>query len=902
MTCPSSISYSGIDIRCCSQLGLNFGQDNAALQLCEKTEVVIRRLYEAFNSSRSDVHSMRTALFLRAVALGLRPLESAESSNTRGGGGDGGGGEDDHNDGDDEEVPQSQASRRAVTTATRSSTSVGAMTTQQFCSSCRDAAQGRWHDAPACFLRVKCLAVRLTSFALNQLTYRGSSVLHSDLQLARDVTRQQLLAITSEQPQTLQQLPCFAVLFLHDLVNLACACSTYTINDKMLQSLQCDSIALLEKIILLFFNTTDPDAADAGLGSSNKILSQFISQILSAVRPCLGGSYSPELSSRASSVVCLLIAGGFLADKVAVRRLIKLLFASTEEKDKDKDNIALIQRRARVSEDTSDVLAVLGHIVEVQSLAQLHLLSLQSFLTKDVEPAVRSAIVSTLQEHISHLSSVWAGMVIDAVRVLQPLPATEAIAPQDGNGNSSSAKSNQSSSSLENGAVSCIWPEMTIETDPRRGGIIYTSDVQYKDLISPLKRSLPVFLAAVTASPACRKESVCELFSVCSIALCELMTEYVNIQAVVSQSETNIFCSQQAYLLSAAHNIAKYELEQQSSNQSCNIPVAEWANVAAMFAQQVLRPAVVEYYSPSVLSTVINMSIDTLSLMFSLAALDSDSSGNDSASFLKTPTPATPTTPVSKRAPNITRINTSSDLQGADEKQSLFAWLWTSALVLASRVFPFSFAGNADVVHATALGGTLPDLSPVTVLTASDDSLKTLSCALTAGCGEDKEKTGLNNDVNKLVYLLACLARHGSQLQRTYVCRMLVGALPVVCGQLTRMKQLSQRDSVIMFWTNQLIDILKYCVPSQENEMSTHAAVQPSPIETSAVASSFMRVALDELASWHKELLAGESTGLLSNPDCAAAAVDSLFYLWKQACSLTVDVSGLSKMFICSPV
>jgi hypothetical protein len=915
VSCPSSISFSGIDIRCCSQLGLDFGQDNAALVLGAKIEDVIRLLYERHISSNSDCNTMHSVLFLRAIALGLRSTESAASAGRSGGSGAGQDGEDNANEGEDEEGDEGPSPSRAVQSAsvlkrgsTPGVTAGGAVaaaagntwTTQQYCNKCRDMAVNRWLDAPTCFLRVKCLTVKMAALALNQLTYGSSSAAHSDLELAREQTRlnlQQFGAVPGDAD--MMGIPCFATLFLHDLVNTACACSTYTINDKVLQCLQIESIGLLQKIVLLFFQTVDPDAVDPG---ADKLLSQFLSQIVSSVRPCLGATYSPSLAAVSGSVICLLINGGFLSDKVAVRRLIKLLFASTDEKEKDKDrdqSVAPIQTRARASDDTSDSLAVIGHVAEVATLANLYLLTINNPLTKDVETSVRAAITSTLQEYVPSLGTVWYAMIMDGARVLQTLPKAPAAEDNSSKDNGTATVSEvERTENGHNGQKNgySVWPEMTFETDPRRGGLVYSHDIPYSELISALRKNLPVFLAASTSSSAIlTKENADVLFSTCYAAMSSLCAAYENIEDVVMHSDTNIFATQQSYLLVAMTNVCKFDLDLLGSSRN-RIPVVEWANTATLLGYQLFAPKIMRFYSPTVLASTISSSIELLSILYGFVHAGDNSSDGVDASFLRTPTvdASSPTTPTKKKSPNLTKIKTSSDVLETtpEDREKLSTWLWTTSLIVATRVLPFIFAGDAATLHATIMHGELPKLASVASV-VTEENTATVSSFLHAPAIDEHGRGSAGGDhsnaVSKLICLLVCLAKRGTQTQKLFAARLLTNALPVICVVLAKLKQTQRKDAIVGQWVGQLLELVKMTLPPK-SDFNMRSAPEPTPEETNIVARSLGQVVMADLGAWHQRISHPDcpSTGLFA-ADGLSSLVDGIFAVWKQVNSLVAD-------------
>jgi hypothetical protein len=68
-------------------------------------------------------------------------------------------------------------------------------------------------------------------------------------------------------------------------------------------------------------------------GRQEMFLDQYISQIVAAVRPCLTTKWASHLVWHATNVIFQLFVGGYLKDKVLVKRLGKLIFAAYEVPD-----------------------------------------------------------------------------------------------------------------------------------------------------------------------------------------------------------------------------------------------------------------------------------------------------------------------------------------------------------------------------------------------------------------------------------------------------------------------------------------------------------------------------------------------------------------------------------------
>jgi hypothetical protein len=146
----------------------------------------------------------------------------------------------------------------------------------------------------------------------------------------------------SFQYQELVELPFSLSFFLNDLMTLACMMSTHTMNDKNIYFLQGKGMDLLHQVIVLFLQTQDPDVISTSTSASeevnnpgsveNKILTQFLSQILGAIRHSFTlPTYFTPIHSSSQHLLVLLIKNGFQSDKVAIKRLWKCILGYLEE-------------------------------------------------------------------------------------------------------------------------------------------------------------------------------------------------------------------------------------------------------------------------------------------------------------------------------------------------------------------------------------------------------------------------------------------------------------------------------------------------------------------------------------------------------------------------------------------
>ncbi|KAJ1394616.1 hypothetical protein B484DRAFT_407830, partial [Ochromonadaceae sp. CCMP2298] len=97
----------------------------------------------------------------------------------------------------------------------------------------------------------------------------------------------------------LAPVPRYLSLFLTDLVNLACACATFALEERPVLLLQTEAAVLVQRTVELFLTSADPDyklAGGGGMGEvvEGRLLHQFTSQLLSTVRTNLTSAASPQ--------------------------------------------------------------------------------------------------------------------------------------------------------------------------------------------------------------------------------------------------------------------------------------------------------------------------------------------------------------------------------------------------------------------------------------------------------------------------------------------------------------------------------------------------------------------------------------------------------------------------------
>lgn len=261
----------------------------------------------------------------------------------------------------------------------------------------------------------------------------------------------------------LNDVPCYLALFMHDVINLACACASFTIDDNRILGLLKVSIHLLKGTVDLFKRSLDPDS-DSSQAAPTKVLSQFISQLMSAVRPCFTLSRSPALLGLAGTLTITLIEEGLVVDKVVLKRLVKAL-TQTEEMTQNSSsarNINITDSavstglpdstsvRAAVSLEDNEDVGALEHIMRACAAARLYSLANDATPHTDAE-AMRPGSDSTSSPHhngaaaagggggvgegvssdacacinavmksrIPHFRALWLAIAVDSARVMQ---------------------------------------------------------------------------------------------------------------------------------------------------------------------------------------------------------------------------------------------------------------------------------------------------------------------------------------------------------------------------------------------------------------------------------------------------------------------------------------------------
>jgi hypothetical protein len=138
------------------------------------------------------------------------------------------------------------------------------------------------------------------------------------------------------------------------------------------------------------------------------------------------------------TLLCDLIRGGYVSDKIVLRRLVKLVVCYCEQGG----NITALTAAETTAAVTTEPLPVQApqspvvsatrsavlHIVHAAILAELYGLgtSGDTKMTRFVASAVKAALISMIQEHQAVLSPLWFAVVVDGARLLWAASATSA--------------------------------------------------------------------------------------------------------------------------------------------------------------------------------------------------------------------------------------------------------------------------------------------------------------------------------------------------------------------------------------------------------------------------------------------------------------------------------------------
>jgi len=397
---------------------------------------------------------------------------------------------------------------------------LGFMTYQTYIGYCRDFTLKRSPDFSLSRAELKCVAMKCAAIAIAGICPTDSRRSHLDLAVARKNTATLLSELGNTTSESnLKKIPMFLPLFLNDVVNLACAGATYTVDDKPISQLQHESMFLILDIIRLFKRAHDPDiqidsSMDLQYTSENMILTQFLSQLLGAIRVCLATPQSPDLFLCSGSVFCDLIKYNFVTDPTTIKRLMKTLLSFCEDSNiyHPLDGSTFQSRRLlKVSTVTSEDVSTAFHLSGAVVAANLFILSVKE-LTQygvNIKGSVREVVLSAIQGYLPILSSIWWTAIIDSARLAQ----LSLLQISDMIGMSSSWIG-----SVQSGGL------VDEECNPLRGGIMYTPFFDIVSISRRFESSLPFFIIAYSALPITGSDLDAPMFSLAFVAIRSLLS------------------------------------------------------------------------------------------------------------------------------------------------------------------------------------------------------------------------------------------------------------------------------------------------------------------------------------------------------------------------------------------
>jgi hypothetical protein len=543
VTACTSSPYWGVELRS----GVDRVVQGSTRSLQREIEQAIESLVAVEVPNKPDKFSTEWVLLSRVIALGLR----------------GGAVVSQEQDKDGEQGDEHEDEHKAEGSAAIAETPT-AMSTLQFSNWCRDNSLVRGKDVEVSRVRVKCVALKCATSALTTCKTELSPV-HSDIRSAKAKTQELLGALGSATPDAaaLNTLPCYLALFLHDLVNFGCACASFSVEDHRMLELQTVAIEFLNALMQLFWNTIDPDdhsrpvdAVCVIVPAEQKILMQFMAQIVSAVRPALSSKWAPNLQWTAGGLVFSIILDGLLNDKVVVRRLAKILLHGLE----GEGAAAAFKPRAAFALEVAGEVSTIEHIVGAANMARLFLLTSEyGQAVGCVDKNIQEALLTMLTPHLPAMQSVWLGLAIDAARVLQS---------------------------------QTTWPKSLPVTDCRRGGISYSPEVDPVKLVWHLEYALPFVGAAVSLSGNIPKENVAALFAINVALLGHLNDHAVEAGSSVAHVEGNSFIrgmkgALEPIVLASLKAIAVQCTLHSEPDAELKVPLSEWAQLATFLTNDI---------------------------------------------------------------------------------------------------------------------------------------------------------------------------------------------------------------------------------------------------------------------------------------------------------------------------
>ena len=182
--------------------------------------------------------------------------------------------------------------------------------------------------------QLKCVAANIASITMSTLLEMRSNPSIFKFQSARA----QCLGMLQKEDSKVYGvgLHSFPSLHLEELVTTACIASAATSNNSELPSVQISGLRFLINVLKAF-----GDEVDISTNDGSKILEQYSSQIISAVRHALNAESLLEESVASSGfhrlfatgceALFVMIEGGFVSDPMVIRRLLQPTLLTSEE-------------------------------------------------------------------------------------------------------------------------------------------------------------------------------------------------------------------------------------------------------------------------------------------------------------------------------------------------------------------------------------------------------------------------------------------------------------------------------------------------------------------------------------------------------------------------------------------
>lgn len=364
---------------------------------------------------------------------------------------------------DDEDMVTATAGEDAIQNKVGFDASDGTsrFTYQQYAAWKRDKCAAKTASLSSSRCRLRCVALHCSTAAV-----LGSSrhLANVDLQLCRTEIQNSLDELPANPSESdLDSIPCYLSIFLQEIVNMACACASYTIEDNRQTALQAEAIDFLHVVVAMFWQSLDPDVlktspVEEGRFAS-KIMEVYIAQIISALRPCLSSRWCAALLWTAGGLICDLIRGGLLTDNTVIRRLLKVLITNCEIESET------FSIRPLLSVEVAEEIGIISFVVNMTNLARVYLLGVDTGISREVSNDVKLTILNAISPLKSKLESVWEAMSWDGARLLQGQRR---------------------------------WVKATESTDPRRGGVTYGTTSEVSKIRSYYEYALPFTVSAIS--------------------------------------------------------------------------------------------------------------------------------------------------------------------------------------------------------------------------------------------------------------------------------------------------------------------------------------------------------------------------------------------------------------------